>query len=1112
MAFCALLLPRLLLAAESPNASPEGIEFFEKKIRPVLVERCYACHSAENEKKLKANLYLDSREGLLKGGDTGPSIVLGAPEKSLLIKAITYKDDNLMMPPKGKLTPEQIKDFESWVRMGAPDPRLKAKLAGGADTKKWQSHWAFQMPKESAAPKVADAEWTKNPIDAFVLAKLQEKKMTPAAQADKRTLVRRATFDLTGLPPTAEEVAAFEADTSPEAFAKVVDRLLTSPRYGERWGRYWLDVARYADTKGYVFEEERRYPYSYTYRDWVIRSFNEDLPYDQFLINQIAADRVVKGDDKRALAAMGFLTLGRRFLNQQPDIIDDRIDVVTRGTMGLTVGCARCHDHKFDPIPTKDYYSLYGVFSSSSEPKNPPVINPDPVKSQATLDYEKDVAGLDAQLKTYRATKLAELVPPLRKADKIAAYLLAAYDLRGKPDEETKGVAEKRDLNRTVLQRWRNLIKDSNKDTHPIFAPLHAFNAIPEAEFAIKAQGVMGGFVSPGGETPPSNGQKRINTLVGQAFEKTPANLKEVLQRYADLVVANDKAEKLADANAEALRQVLRGENSPTYFTDKNLDELLNRKHQDEMREIRKKIDALHVTHAGAPPRANIMEDNEKPTNPRVFMRGDPNKPGDEVPRQFLSVLAGEKRQPFKNGSGRLELAQAIASKDNPLTARVYVNRVWQNHFGAGLVRTPSDFGVRTELPTHPELLDNLAVKFVNEGWSTKKLHRWIMLSKTYQQSSELSAAAMQGGYGKTDPENMYLWHMPRRRLDFEALRDSVISVAGNLDLTMGGRPVELTADPFPKRRTVYGNIERQNLPGMFRTFDFASPDTHSPQRYFTTVPQQALFMMNSPFVIENAKSVAKKTAAKDAPLEQRIEQLYALIYSRKPTADELAIGKKFLGASTEPKAEEVAVKPQSAWQYGYGQYDEGTKRVQKFKPMAQYVGESWQMGPKLPDPTYEWLLLNKAGGHPGGSTARAAIRRWIAPRDGVITVNGKLSHGSKEGDGVLGRIVSSTIGHLKDYPVHATSADTTLPRVDVKKGDTIDFIVECRTNHGFDSFEWALEIEMIEPAAKGQLTLWNATADFSGQQIAAPKTAQLSPWERYAQVLMLSNEFVFVD
>jgi len=251
MAFCALLLPRLLLAAESPNASPEGIEFFEKKIRPVLVERCYACHSAENEKKLKANLYLDSREGLLKGGDTGPSIVLGAPEKSLLIKAITYKDDNLMMPPKGKLTPEQVKDFESWVKMGAPDPRLKAKLAGGADTKKWQSHWAFQMPKESAAPKVADAEWTKNPIDAFVLAKLQEKKMTPAAQADKRTLVRRATFDLTGLPPTAEEVAAFEADTSPEAFAKVVDRLLTSPRYGERWGRYWLDVARYADTKGY---------------------------------------------------------------------------------------------------------------------------------------------------------------------------------------------------------------------------------------------------------------------------------------------------------------------------------------------------------------------------------------------------------------------------------------------------------------------------------------------------------------------------------------------------------------------------------------------------------------------------------------------------------------------------------------------------------------------------------------------------------------------------------------------------------------------------------------------------------------------------------------------
>ncbi|RPH35386.1 MAG: DUF1549 domain-containing protein, partial [Planctomycetota bacterium] len=364
-------------SAQDKPAAPvdaEGLEFFEKKIRTVLVDKCYSCHSAES-KKLKAGLRLDTREGTRKGGETGAaSVIPGDPERSLLIKAIRYgKDDELKMPPKERLPANVVADFEAWVKRGAPDPRSTGEVKG-LDLSKARLHWAFQAPKDPATPAVRQKDWVKSPIDAFILAKLEANGLKPQAAADKRTLLRRATVTLHGMPPTAEEIDAFVNDKSPDAWDKVLERLLASPRYGERWGRHWLDIARYSDTKGYVFQEERRYPCSYTYRDWVTRALNEDLPYDQFLIQQIAADRLNLGEDKRPLAAMGFLTLGRRFLNRLPDIIDDRLDVLSRGTMGLTVACARCHDHEFDPIPTKDYYSLYGVLASSIEPKDQPLI------------------------------------------------------------------------------------------------------------------------------------------------------------------------------------------------------------------------------------------------------------------------------------------------------------------------------------------------------------------------------------------------------------------------------------------------------------------------------------------------------------------------------------------------------------------------------------------------------------------------------------------------------------------------------------------------------------------------------------------------------------------
>src|SRR6266487_2111 len=399
--------------ADGAGPQTKDFDFFEKRIRPVLVDRCYKCHSASAE-KVKGGLLLDSREGMLKGGESGkPAIATGDAERSRLIEAIRYVNDDLQMPPKkagGRLSDEQITDFIAWINLGAPDPRTGKAEVRKSETKKI---WSFQPPQEPSVPKVKNTRWPQTPIDHFILAALEEKGLQPSPPTDKRTLIRRATYDLTGLPPTRAEVEAFLKDNLPEAFARVVDRLLSSPRYGERWGRYWLDVARYSDTKGYVFEEERRYAYAYTYRDYVIGAFNQDLPFDQFLIEQLAADQLDLGPDKRALAALGFLTLGRRFLNNQPDIIDDRIDVVSRGMMGLTVTCARCHDHKYDPIPTKDYYSLYGVFASCNEPNDKPLLGTTALP-QKYPEYLAEREKRETELKKFREEKETEARAKLR--------------------------------------------------------------------------------------------------------------------------------------------------------------------------------------------------------------------------------------------------------------------------------------------------------------------------------------------------------------------------------------------------------------------------------------------------------------------------------------------------------------------------------------------------------------------------------------------------------------------------------------------------------------------------------------------------------------------------
>lgn len=930
----------LAFAAEAPPApaavSPAQAEFFEKSVRPVLAQSCYACHGPG---KQFASLRLDSRAGLLMGGDKGPVLTPGDPEKSRLIAAIR-QTGALKMPPNGKLSDKAIADLTVWVKDGAPWPASAAgptvKTMGERITEERTKHWSFQPVKKQTPPAVKDKTWAANAVDRFILAKLEAKGLKPSPPADRLTLIRRATFDLTGLPPTPAEVVEFVNDRRPDAYAKLIDRLLASPHYGERWGRHWLDVARYADTLGYLVggtnDIERKFPFAFTYRDYVIRSLNEDKPYDRFVQEQLAADQL-ELKDKRDLAALGYVTVGNHFLGATNEIIDDRIDVVSRGLQAMTVGCARCHDHKFDAIPTADYYSLYGVFAASREPGELPVISESPDATAAT-QYRNELATL--------TTRLSEL--------------------------QKKGA-------------------------------------------------------------------------------------------------------------------------SP-----------------DEVNKVKKELLQLNGFHPGAPARAMVLEDQPNPGNPRVFLRGNQGTPGQEVPRQFLVLVSGEQRQPFKKGSGRLELAQAITSRDNPLTARVMVNRIWMHHFGKGLVTTPSDFGVRGELPTHPELLDYLATYFMDHGWSMKEMHRLLMLSRTYQESSVPTAAQM-----RVDADNKLLGHMNRQRLDFEGIRDSMLAVTGTLDETIGGRPVDILEPPYSKRRTLYAYLDRQNLPGIYRTFDFADPNAHAPQRYATTVPQQALYLMNSSFVEEMARQVVVRPGiAAQKTSEARIQQLYRVLFGRSPSADEVALGLGFLKKS-EGEQDTPSVET-AAWQYGWGEYDPAAKRLKAYKPMPHFTGASWQGGPKLPDPQLTWVSLNAQGGHPGNDLAHSAVRRWVAPRDMVISIHGSVSHPSDQGDGIHATVISSRAGEVGGWVVQHQTVNADVARVEVKRGDTLDFVVDCRTNSSFDSFSWAPGIEAIETGTgnTGGQTVWEAGADFGGPVTNAAKP--LTPWETYVQALLLTNEFLYID
>jgi hypothetical protein len=1109
--FCALLI--LLGSLPTSAVYDARDDFFESRIRPVLATNCYDCHTDA----AKSGLRVDSREALLKGGKLGAAIVIGKPEESLLIKAV--KHETLQMPKGGaKLKDNEIADLSQWIKDGAYWPKTAVVKNDYRIKPEHQAFWSFQPVRNPAVPTVKGT--TNNAIDAFLLAKLEANHLTFNVPADKRTLLRRATFDLTGLPPTPEEMDAFLHDKSPDAFAKVVDRLLSSPQYGERWGRHWLDVARYSDTIGMVDAGRNTqgwFPYAYTYRDWVVRALNADLPYDQFIVQQLAADKL-PNNNPRNLAALGFVTLSRGGLGVNlHERIDDKIDVVTRGLMGLTVSCARCHNHKFDPIPTKDYYSFYTIFNNSREPKKLPLLDPKADLTTWEAEVKAEEQKVEAEIAKLRESRYPKLKELYRSASEVSKSLRSVYEARAiTTDEEIEKFAREKDYNPYILKRWRAYLQKAGADS--VWTIWHKLAAIPAAEFATKASSTLAAI----------DGSK-LHPLVAAAFKDAPHSMNDVAETYSKLLATYDKAEPLKDAREEALRQILHGADSPLSFPFSDYDSVrvsVDKQNEDGKRRPLESL-VLAQAYRGAPARAQAVEDVSEIKPGHVFVRGKPENKGDEVYPQFLLILAGENRQRFTNGSGRLELAHAIANKNNPLTARVLVNRVWAHHFGHGLVRTPSDFGTRGDAPTHPELLDYLASEFMANGWSLKKLHRTLMLSRAYQQSSSLNPQSAIRNPQSLDPENKWLWRMNRRRLDFEELRDSLLATSGKLDRTMGGLPASAMAWPYSSRRTIYAFIDRALVPNDFRVFDFASPDAHSPQRYLTTGPQQALLLMNSPFVIEQAKALLQRPEITMATNPRdRITKLYQLLYGRAPSADEIALGFKFVSTTEstqgteKPKAQKPihsssvpsvssVVQPSkyNDWQYGQGEYDDNAERVKTFTPFAWFLDGEWRNSPMPGDPRQSTAFLNSKGGLTYEGKSKALIRRWIAPLGGRISIAGLLEqnfeNGCRKCEGVQGIIISSRTGKVANWTAAQNKTETTVPEIVVERGDTIDFIADASKGGSGNGFKWEVTLKRLGGSGED----WNSARDFRN-----PAIHTMNAWERYAQTLFAAAEFLLID
>ncbi|MBI1347344.1 DUF1549 domain-containing protein [bacterium] len=872
-------------AAEPMPRELPGDEFFERQVRPLLTQHCVACHGKGQS---KGGFSVGSRDAVLTGGDSGTAVSLELPEESLLIQAVEHRG-GMQMPPNGKLTAAEIQVLRRWVEIGLPwsaeaPPSAELRTNGSLSAAD-REFWSFRPITNPPLPEVQQADWPKRSLDAFVLAKLEEQGLHPAAEADRRTYIRRVAMTLTGLLPTSEEVDEYVADTAPDAEERLVDRWLNSPHYGERWARHWLDVARYGEDQAHTFRA-RLYPEGYRYRDWVTAAFNRDLPYDQFVIEQIAGDLLPAAtpEERRArLPALGFFALGPVYYadagcadKAAADEIDDRIDTLCRGFLGLTVSCARCHDHKFDPISTEDYYALAGVFASTEYRETPLV--PDEISSAyderaaAVKSHEKDLANAQ----TEEAAKLSESFVP-RTTD----YILAALRLRQRrqlnPKAPVAPLVRESGLQGVSVEGWSQFLSAENLASKACLTELN--------------QALASGLTLSEDSTDGP-----VSAVIESAARRVEARLIEALiARQMKEAEAADKSKvKLDAAQSEVLKTLLTDKSAPFFLGKGQAEKIWPESSRTRLEELEQELATLKQNLGTKYPVAHALTERE-PVNLKVHLRGNPKTLGDEVPRRFLPVLSEEAPRPFEQGSGRMELALAIARPENPLTARVIVNRVWQQHFGRGLVGTASNFGLLGERPTHSELLDHLASRFIASGWSLKQLHREILLSATFRMSSEAVTPAEGVDPREVDPDNFWLWRQNRRRFDFEAWRDAALRAGGNLDLSFGGPSLNLN-DQNHRRRTLYSAISRHDLNATLRLFDYPDPNLTSERRSQTTVPMQQLYMLNSGFMVRQAQELSRRALKDDGLNErQRIERLYQWLFQRAPSDREMEIGLRFI-------------------------------------------------------------------------------------------------------------------------------------------------------------------------------------------------------------------------
>ena len=931
--------PVLCRGADQPAApSPEALEFFETRIRPVLVERCEKCHSSQLASP-KGGLALDSREGLLAGGETGPAIVPGDAAASLLVQAVAYQGELYDMPPEGKLPDRVIADFRRWVELGAPDPRpapeaAAAPKSAGIDLEAGRQFWAFQAPRAAPLPAVQDAAWPRSTVDHWLLARLEQDGLHPAPDADRATLLRRLTFDLLGLPPTPAEIDAFLADDAPDAVERVVDRLLDSPQFGERWGRHWLDVARFAESSG--GGRSMVFPQAWRYRDYVIRSFNTDKPFDRFLTEQLAGDLLPATDleqQQDQLIATAFLMLGATNYEEQDkqqlemDVIDEQLDVLGKGLLGMTIGCARCHDHKFDPIPTHDYYALAGIFRSTDFLRHSNVSTwterPLPLpeaQQQVVLAYQAQVTELEQQLQRARAQADAKQEVRIAAVTEFPGIVL--------DDTQARRVGEWVESSSVPPYIGAGYLRDDNagKGSKTLtFTPEFPREGLYEVRLAYTASGnratnVPIEILHRDGEFSTQINQKEKPSIDGRfvslgTFRFDPSN-----QWF--LLVSNEGTDGHVIVDAVQFLPA----DAPAVTAEADADANGAAKQRQaaakRVRELEARIKELK---AQAPPQpvAMIVGEATQIADCRICIRGNISTLGEPAPRGFLQVAQLSNPMPLSDKeSGRRELAAWITDPRHPLTARVFVNRVWQHLFGAGLVRTVDNFGTTGERPSHPELLDQLALQFQQDGWSVKQLIRSLVLSRAYQMSSTADPAA-----AAHDPDNRLLWRMNRRRLDAEAIRDALLAASGELDLTPGGPTIRpdkgesLTADGeynyvfTDTRRSVYTPIFRNRLHELFEVFDFADPNATVGARNVSTVAPQALFLLNSSFVMERARRASEAILARtDLDHDGRIELAFRQTLGRSPKPAEAEIARQAVGGSDDLPAAER----QAAWERLY--------------------------------------------------------------------------------------------------------------------------------------------------------------------------------------------------